>query len=61
MRSSLIDLDKAKTVQQKLLAAKTIVSNLFNPDLPSVSEYTTGEKMGTSGDRLAAAFGVTRK
>lgn len=56
----MIDLSKAKTIQQKMTAAKNIVSNLFSPDLPSVSEYTTGEKMGTSGDRLAAAFGVTR-
>jgi len=26
-----------------------------------VAEFTTGETMGTSGDRLAAAFGVSRK
>lgn len=29
--------------------------------LPAVAEFSTGETMGHSGDRLAAAFGVTRK
>lgn len=29
--------------------------------LPAVAEFSTGETMGHSGDRLAAAFGITRK
>lgn len=29
--------------------------------MPSVAEFSSGETMGHSGDRLAAAFGVTRK
>lgn len=29
--------------------------------LPAISEFSTNETMGHSGDRLAAAFGVTRK
>ena len=29
--------------------------------LPAITEFSTNETMGHSGDRLAAAFGVTRK
>jgi acetyl-CoA acyltransferase len=29
--------------------------------LPSVAEFSSGETMGHSADRLAAAFGVSRK
>ncbi len=29
--------------------------------LPAISEFSTNETMGHSGDRLAAAFGVTRQ
>lgn len=38
-----------------------IVMNLFSPELPAVAEFSTGETMGHSGDRLAAAFNVSRK
>ena len=37
------------------------MSNIAAPELPAVGEYTTGEIMGHSGDRLAAAFNVSRK
>ena len=33
----------------------------FLPTAPRVAEYSTGETMGESADRLAAAFGVTRE
>ena len=29
--------------------------------LPAITEFSTNETMGHSGDRLAAAFGITRK
>ena len=29
--------------------------------LPAISEFSTNEVMGHSGDRLAAAFGISRK
>lgn len=60
VRSSLIDLQKAKTFNDKLQLGKTIVTHVFTPDLPAVTEYTTGETMGASADRLAAAFSVSR-
>uniref|UniRef100_A0A914S711 Uncharacterized protein n=1 Tax=Parascaris equorum TaxID=6256 RepID=A0A914S711_PAREQ len=31
------------------------------PELPAVAEFSSGETMGQSGDRLAAAFGVSRR
>jgi acetyl-CoA acyltransferase len=31
------------------------------PEAPSIEEFSTGEVMGESADRLAAAFGVTRR
>ncbi|ABG05381.1 3-ketoacyl-CoA thiolase [Rubrobacter xylanophilus DSM 9941] len=33
----------------------------FLPRAPAISEYSTGELMGESADRLAAAFGVSRE
>uniref|UniRef100_A0A1I7X6M8 acetyl-CoA C-acyltransferase n=1 Tax=Heterorhabditis bacteriophora TaxID=37862 RepID=A0A1I7X6M8_HETBA len=41
--------------------SKLIVKNLLSPELPAVAEFSTGETMGHSGDRLAAAFNVSRK
>ena len=31
------------------------------PKLPAIAEFSTDETMGHSGDRLAAAFGISRK
>ena len=31
------------------------------PEAPAIANYTTGEVMGNSSDRLAAKFGVSRK
>ncbi|OZC09595.1 acetyl-CoA C-acetyltransferase [Onchocerca flexuosa] len=53
--------DRAKKLSDKLTAVKDIAANFFSPELPAVAEFTTGETMGHSGDRLAAAFGVSRR
>ena len=45
----------------KLKVGIDIFKNYFTPELPAVAEFTSGETMGKSGDRLAAAFGVSRK
>ncbi len=42
------------------LVAKLFKPSMWVPELPAVAEFSTGETMGHSGDRLAAAFGVTR-
>ncbi|KYQ50195.1 Trifunctional enzyme subunit beta, mitochondrial [Trachymyrmex zeteki] len=61
MRSLLLQANKAKTLPNKLALLASIRPNYFIPDLPAVAEFSTSESMGHSGDRLAAAFGVTRK
>ncbi|XP_026466145.1 trifunctional enzyme subunit beta, mitochondrial-like [Ctenocephalides felis] len=61
LRSVLLRANKAKTPAQKLQLASTIRPNFFIPELPSVSEFSTGETMGHSADRLAAAFKASRE
>ncbi|VDO13552.1 unnamed protein product [Brugia timori] len=61
VRSAFLSLDKAKKFSDKLTAIRKIALNFFSPELPAVAEFTTGETMGHSGDRLAAAFGVSRR
>lgn len=60
MRSLMLQANKAKTIGQKLALLASIRSAHFVPDLPAVAEFSTGEVMGHSGDRLAAAFGISR-
>jgi len=36
------------------------LSNVFNLETPAIANYTTGEVMGVSSDRLSAKFGVSR-
>uniref|UniRef100_A0A7E4VH59 acetyl-CoA C-acyltransferase n=1 Tax=Panagrellus redivivus TaxID=6233 RepID=A0A7E4VH59_PANRE len=60
-RSAMLSLQKAKTLPDKLKLGQTILQNLLKPELPAVAEFTSGETMGHSGDRLAAAFNVSRR
>ncbi|KAK6019131.1 acetyl-CoA C-acetyltransferase [Ostertagia ostertagi] len=74
-RKAMLGMQKAKTAGDKLKIGKyilkvilvvrdnraDIVRNMFAPELPAVAEFSTGETMGHSGDRLAAAFNVSRK
>ncbi|VDK27561.1 unnamed protein product [Gongylonema pulchrum] len=60
-RLAMLSLNKAKKIPDKLKFAKDIAVNFFMPELPAVAEFTSGETMGHSGDRLAAAFGVSRR
>lgn len=60
-RTAMRDLTKAKEIPEKLKLGLTLTQNLLTPELPAISEFTSGETMGHSGDRLAAAFGVSRK
>lgn len=61
MRSLLLKANKAKTLPQRLQLILSIRPNFFIPDLPAVSEFSSGETMGHSADRLAASFGASRK
>lgn len=62
-----------KKFRQKVLAARKYKSPLdflkfikglgfkdLLPELPAIAEFSTGETMGKSADRMAARFGVTR-
>ncbi|CAI2348567.1 unnamed protein product [Caenorhabditis sp. 36 PRJEB53466] len=60
-RKAMLGMNKAKDVPSKLKIGGEIVKNLLSPELPAVAEFSTGETMGHSGDRLAAAFNVSRK
>ncbi|HBQ61342.1 MAG TPA: acetyl-CoA C-acyltransferase [Balneolaceae bacterium] len=63
-----------KKFRQKVLAARKYKSPLdflkffkglglkdFLPELPAIAEFSTGEVMGESADRMAARFGVSRE
>lgn len=61
MRKFMLNMSKAKTTGAKLsLAAKHLSLSALAPELPGIAEFSTGEIMGHSADRLAAAFGVSR-
>ncbi|XP_041109348.1 trifunctional enzyme subunit beta, mitochondrial-like [Polyodon spathula] len=60
MRKTLLSLNKAKTMGQRLALLGKLRLDFFAPELPAVAEFSTSETMGHSADRLAAAFGVTR-
>ncbi|XP_035279342.1 trifunctional enzyme subunit beta, mitochondrial [Anguilla anguilla] len=60
MRKTMLSLNKAKTLSQRLSLLGSIRLSHLSPELPAVAEFSTAETMGHSADRLAAAFGVTR-
>ena len=54
---------KIKSTQDTINFLKPIVKNTgkyLTPELPAIWEFSTGEIMGHSADRLAAAWGVSR-
>ncbi|CAM1154852.1 HADHB (predicted) [Pycnogonum litorale] len=61
MRKLMLAANKAKTLGAKLGLLMQLRPGHFAPELPGVAEFSTGEVMGHSGDRLAAAFGVSRR
>jgi acetyl-CoA acyltransferase len=61
MRSLMLKANKAKTLGQTLGLLTKIRPSFLVPELPAVAEFSSGETMGHSADRLSAAFGVSRK
>jgi len=54
---------KIKSTQDTINFIKPIIKNAgkyLTPELPAIWEFSTGEIMGHSADRLAAAWGVSR-
>ncbi|NWX22678.1 ECHB enzyme, partial [Aegotheles bennettii] len=60
MRKTMLTLNRAKSLGQKLSLISRIRPDYFAPELPAVAEFSTSETMGHSADRLAAAFGISR-
>jgi len=65
VRQKLIGLPKAVKKGGPVGAAKYFLKGLNVKDLgietPAIANYTTGEVMGVSSDRLSAKFGITRE
>jgi acetyl-CoA acyltransferase len=60
IRKRLLKLGKAKTTQAKIALFSGLGLGDLAPQAPGVAEFSTGEIMGYSADRLAHKFGVSR-
>ncbi|XP_013394244.1 trifunctional enzyme subunit beta, mitochondrial-like [Lingula anatina] len=61
-REILIQMSRAKSKGELIgLALQMMSLKALTPDAPSVAEFSTNEVMGHSADRLAGAFGVSRR
>jgi len=61
MRALMLSANKAKTTGARLGLLAKIRPDYLAPELPAIAEFSTGETMGHSADRLAATFGVSRQ
>lgn len=61
LRTKLIKARKYKSPTDYLKFVKGLRPRDFLPEIPSISEYSTGETMGESADKLAAMFDVSRE
>ena len=61
MRKKLFEARKFKSPTEYLQLLKGLSPGDLVPEAPSISEYSTGEVMGESADKLAAMFGVSRE
>jgi acetyl-CoA acyltransferase len=59
-RQKVLDARKYKSPIQFLNFFKGLRPKDFLPELPAIAEFSTGETMGQSADRMAARFGVSR-
>jgi len=60
MRRRMLNSRKAKGPAGFAKLMKGFSVGEFAPELPAIAEFSTNETMGTSADRLATRFGVTR-
>ena len=61
VRKRLFEARQAKGALDYLQLLEGLNPGDIVPEAPSIAEFSTGEVMGESADRLAAAFGVTRR
>ena len=60
-RQLALELNGAKSLGQMAQILMKLRSKHFSVDLPAVAEFTSGETMGHSADRLTQAFNISRK
>jgi acetyl-CoA acyltransferase len=60
MREVLVDAAKAKTPARKLAALARMRPAYLAPVTPAIAEYSTGETMGQSAERMAKENGISR-
>ena len=60
-RQKLLDARKYKSLSDWLSFFKGLRPSDLLPDIPDISEFSTGETMGQSCDRMAAHFGISRE
>lgn len=60
MRRKMIDAQKYKGMKDYMKFFKGLKPNMFIPEAPAIAEFSSGEVMGHSSDRLAARFGISR-
>jgi len=60
-RQKLLDARKYKSISDFLRFFKGLRPSDLLPDIPQISEFSTGETMGESCDRMAAHFGISRE
>lgn len=61
MRQKLLEARKYKKPTDWLKFFKGLSPSDLLPEIPSISEYSTGETMGESCDKMAARFGISRE
>ncbi|HKK44023.1 MAG TPA: acetyl-CoA C-acyltransferase [Balneolaceae bacterium] len=60
-RQKLLDARKYKSIGDFLSFFKGLRPSDLLPEIPQISEFSTGETMGESCDRMAAHFGISRE
>lgn len=60
-RQKLLDARKYKSIGDYLKFFKGLSFSDLLPEIPSISEFSTGETMGESCDRMAAHFNISRQ
>jgi len=61
LRKKLLESQKYKSPLEFLKLLKGFSFKDLKPELPAIAEFSTGDTMGASCDKLAAMFGVTRE
>ncbi|WGL97451.1 acetyl-CoA C-acyltransferase FadI [Arsenophonus sp. aPb] len=61
MASTLVDLNRAKSISQRLLLLSKLGLRDFLPVSPAVAEYSTGLRMGDTAEQMAKTYHISRE